>query len=515
MMPPSLGLPSSAKVQSHRHLAPCVAPLHGRHGRRSYARIRSIITVPSPSAASSAKHSSSNTNHTNHTNRLVACRASSTEKSSETSSGSSSTRGSNTPPQENNNNNNNQSQPKSPFDGLANSARSLITNVTKSAVPGDASKKQEKAAMAQAAQEAQARARAAAAAAAAASKTTDNGASSTDIAQSPTLPPNLPPATVPRGSREMTTMELQKDVRVLRAALQVSRSDLKQQNARLQTAKEELSMERRKAAQLKASLLESETEVTDLRAQLAESRTFLQSKDRQLEEAYAALSEGAKERGVLRNEIDALEEQLSTSKKEVAEWANELMDLKDIIDGDEERLLSSDSTSSSNIAKTARKEAAIMKEERETWEKLGSPAEVSPAKAVSIERGAMSALKDMVELSRSAAEEARQDISSKLPERAPMNDDVDAREAWAALGLDYDGELDAPVSDEEERAQALEALGSELDGKLEVPLTADEDDEGEDDSGGDTNGADKRQELLDLMSAIESLENGDKSSDKE
>jgi len=124
------------------------------------------------------------------------------------------------------------------------------------------------------------------------------------------------------------------------AALQVTRADLRVTNAKLAASTKELNAERRKAERLKASLSTCKSDVTELRAQLAETRLFNQEKDKQLEDAYQALSEGATERGMLRSEIKTLETQLTDSEKEISEWANELIVLKDAIDDENDRILS-------------------------------------------------------------------------------------------------------------------------------------------------------------------------------
>ena len=124
------------------------------------------------------------------------------------------------------------------------------------------------------------------------------------------------------------------------AALQVSRADLRVANAKLAAYNKELNAERRKAERLKASLSSCRSDVTELRAQLAETRLFNQEKDKQLEDAYQALSEGATERGMLRSEIKTLETQLTDSEKELSEWANELIVLKDAVDDENDRILS-------------------------------------------------------------------------------------------------------------------------------------------------------------------------------
>lgn len=238
--------------------------------------------------------------------------------------------------------------------------------------------------------------------------------------------PTLPPSTVslPRGQRELTTLELQKDVRVLRAALQVSRSDLKQQNAQLAAVKEDLNAERKKTAQLKEELMERDTQAAELRAQLAESRNFLQKKDRQLEEAYTALSEGAKERGALRTEIAQLEDQLSQSKEELAQWAEDLMDLQAIMEGEEGaggRAALGEKTSPSGEGATGL---------------AASAGDAQPPAAAAIERGAMNALQEMVELSRTVADEARRDESATIGAggglRVESADDAKSVSAWLA-----------------------------------------------------------------------------------
>ncbi|XRB09731.1 CBM20 domain-containing protein [Pycnococcus provasolii] len=125
-----------------------------------------------------------------------------------------------------------------------------------------------------------------------------------------------------------------------------ARALLKRKEEQVEATKRQLNDERFNTDQLSGELERREKEMSDLRAQLMESHDIMEKKHRQLEAVYESLSTGAKERGILRGDVEKLNQLLSSSKDEFDTWVDDLKYLKEAIQDEEEISRSPEQTSS-------------------------------------------------------------------------------------------------------------------------------------------------------------------------